>query len=265
MGCFLCAGCQGDAVCQKGKCVGQGLQHWSDKCRTWNTNKVFLETGGESGQLSLEGFLGLGHLCAASLQALGPALGTLSVWGLLCLSCPLCLFCLRSVEHIAWTCRWPGFPSQFAWKITWLIFWVSNLERRIMLTMFIIGVRGTEAKMENLNNWRVSSSYLVTVSHCPVSFQRTSHLAVCLHLHSPIPEAQFLIFVNAVLLFYGFGRYEEHVRVLIHACACTCVWICAGLILGLQGEIFQFWDHWPETPCLQWFPAVGVSQSVCPR
>lgn len=64
----------------------------------------------------MECFLGLGHLCPASLQALGSALGTLSVWGLQCLSCPLCLFCWRSVEHIAWTRRWPGFPSQFAWE-----------------------------------------------------------------------------------------------------------------------------------------------------
>lgn len=37
-------------------------------------------------------------------------------------------------------------------KITWLIFWVSILERHAMLTMFVIGVRGLEAKMENLNN-----------------------------------------------------------------------------------------------------------------
>lgn len=52
-----------------------------------------------------------------------------------------------------------------------------------------------------------------TVSHGPVSFHRTSHLAVCLHLHAPIPETQFLVFVNAMLLSCGFGRYEEHVGV----------------------------------------------------
>lgn len=70
-----------------------------------------------------------------------------------------------SVSHVSCACaaggQWSTLPEHadglrsrpnLPGKITWLIFWVSILERRVMLTMFVIGVRGIEAKMENFNN-----------------------------------------------------------------------------------------------------------------